>query len=184
MPNFNIKIENIVATTSLDVRIPLKEMLVHLDDSDYEPDQFPGLVYRNKSPKAAILLFSTGKIVCTGARTIEDVQKVIKKVVKVIKTTGLENPKKYNIRVENVVASAQLPGRLDLDKIAFLSENSEYEPNQFPGLVYRLKDPKATLLLFGSGKVICTGTSKIEDVKNTMNLLFKELKSINVLKKV
>jgi len=72
---------------------------------------------------------------------------------------------------------------LDLDKIAFESENSEYEPNQFPGLVYRVKDPKAVFLLFSTGKVICTGTRKIEDVEHAMNFLSKQLKSIDALKK-
>jgi transcription initiation factor TFIID TATA-box-binding protein len=184
MTNFNIKIENIVATASLGIRIPLEEMLEHLEGSDYEPEQFPGLVYRVKNPKAAVLIFSTGKIVCTGARTIEDVEKVVKSVIKVIKSSKKGNPQKYKVQVENIVASAQIPARLDLDKIAFESENSEYEPNQFPGLVYRVKDPKATLLLFGSGKVICTGTDKIYDVKRTMDFLFKELKSIDALKKI
>lgn len=183
MTNFNIKIENIVATTSLGIRVPLEEMLHYMEDSDYEPEQFPGLVYRVKDPKAAVLIFSTGKIVCTGARNIEDVKKVIKNVVKIIKDSGKGQPKKYEIRIENIVASAQIPATLDLDKIAFESENSEYEPNQFPGLVYRLKNPKATLLLFGSGKVICTGTEKIEDVEYTMKFLFKELKNIDALRK-
>ena len=183
MTNFNIKIENIVATAALGIRIPLEEMLEYMEGSYYEPEQFPGLVYRVEDPKAAILIFSTGKIVCTGARTIEDVKKIVKKVVKIIKDSGKGNPEKYDVRIENIVASAQIPSRLDLDKIAFESENSEYEPNQFPGLVYRMKDPKATLLLFGSGKVICTGTEKIEDVEQTMNFLFKELKNINALKK-
>ncbi|OGI15065.1 hypothetical protein A3K63_05210 [Candidatus Micrarchaeota archaeon RBG_16_49_10] len=183
MTNFNVKVENIVATAALGIKIPLEKLLEDLEGADYEPEQFPGLVYRVKDPKAAVLIFSTGKIVCTGARNVEDVRTVVKKVVKAIRETGIGNPKKYDIRVENIVASAQIPARLDLDKIAFESENSEYEPNQFPGLVYRLKDPKATLLLFGSGKVICTGTGKVEDVEHTLNTLFKELKNIKAVRK-
>jgi len=100
-----------------------------------------------------------------------------------IKTLDLDVPKTYKIQIENIVASAQIPARLDLDKIAFELENSEYEPNQFPGLVYRMKDPKAALLLFGSGKVICTGIRKIEDVEYAMEFVFKKLKSIDALKK-
>jgi len=183
MTNFNIKIENIVASASLDVRIPLEKMVEHLEGSEYEPEQFPGLVYRVKNPKAAILIFSSGKIVCTGARSIADVRKAVEKVARVIRSLKLDVPKKYKIQIENIVASAQIPARLDLDKIAFGSENSEYEPDQFPGLVYRMKYPNATLLLFGSGKVICTGIRKIEDVEYAMNFLFKKLKSIDALKK-
>jgi transcription initiation factor TFIID TATA-box-binding protein len=183
MINFNIKIENIVASASLDVRIPLEKMVEYLEGAEYEPEQFPGLVYRVKDPKTAILVFSSGKVVCTGARSIADVRKAVAKVAKVIKKIKIGEPKNYSVQIENIVASAQLPARLNLDKIAFESENSEYEPAQFPGLVYRLKEPKATFLLFGSGKVICTGIRKIEDVESATNFLFKKLKSIGALEK-
>ena len=183
MINFNIKIENIVASAAFNVRLPLEEMIKHLEGTEYEPEQFPGLVYRIKDPKAAILIFSSGKIVCTGARSITDVRKAVEKVAAMIRTLKIDVPKKYKIQIENIVASAQIPSRLDLDKIAFEVENSEYEPSSFPGLVFRMKDPKAALLLFGSGKVICTGIRKVEDVEYAMNFLFKKLKSIDALKK-
>jgi len=183
MTNFNIKIENIVASATFGIRVPLEKMVEHLEGTEYEPQQFPGLVYRVKNPKAAILVFSSGKIVCTGARSIADVRKAVEKVAMMIRSLKIDVPKKYKIQIENIVASAQIPARLDLDKIVFESENSEYEPDQFPGLVYRMKNPNATFLLFGSGKVICTGIRKIEDVEYDMNFLFKKLKSIDALKK-
>ena len=183
MTKFNIKIENIVASATLGIRIPLEKMVEHIEGTEYEPEQFPGLVYRIKDPKAAMLIFSSGKIVCTGTRSIVDVKKAVTKVAKMLRSINLDVPKKYKIQIENIVASAQIPVRLNLDKIAFEVENSEYEPNQFPGLVYRMKDPKVALLLFGSGKVICTRVRKIEDVEYAMNFLFKKLKSIDALKK-
>jgi len=184
MTDFNIKIENIVASASLGIKVPLEEMVEHLEGTEYEPEQFPGLVYRVKDPKAAILVFSSGKIICTGARNITDVRKAVEKVAMTIRSLKIDVPKKYNIQIENIVASAQIPARLDLDKIAFGSENSEYDPNRFPGLVFRMKDPNATFLLFGSGKVVCTGTRKDEDIESAMNFLFKKLKSIkDALKK-
>lgn len=183
MTDFNIKIVNIVATAHLGVRISLEQMAEHLSGTEYEPEQFPGLVYRVKDPKAATLIFSSGKIVCTGARSVKDVATAIKIIVKVLKESGIANPKKYEIEVQNIVASAQIPARLDLDKIALEVENSEYEPSQFPGVIYRMKDPKATFLLFGSGKIICTGTRKIEEVDRTVNSLFKKLKSIDAFVK-
>jgi transcription initiation factor TFIID TATA-box-binding protein len=182
MKKFNIKIENIVASAALGVKIPLEQIVEHLEGTEYEPEQFPGLVYRLKDPKAAALIFSSGKIVCTGARSIEDVRKVVKKVVKMIKSTKIGNPKKYSIQIENIVASAQLPSRLNLDKIAFEMENSEYEPEQFPGLVYRMKNPKAAFLLFSSGKVVCTGVRKVEDIEFAVDTIFKKLKTIAAFK--
>jgi len=183
MTNFNIKIENIVASATLGIRVPLEKIIENIEGTEYEPNQFPGLVYRVKDPKAAMLIFSSGKVICTGARTIADVRKAVAKVAMMIRSLKIDVPKKYKIQIENIVASAQIPARLDLDKIAFELENSEYEPNQFPGLVFRMTDPKAALLLFGSGKVICTGTRKIEDVEYALNFVFKKVKSIDALKK-
>ena len=183
MTNFNIKVENIVASAAFGVRVPLVSIVEHVEGTEYEPEQFPGLIYRVKDPKAAMLIFSSGKIVCTGARNIADVRKAIEKVAMMLKSLKIDVPKKYKIQIENIVASAQIPARLDLDKIAYGSENSEYEPSSFPGLVYRMKNPNATFLLFGSGKVVCTGIRKVEDVEYAMNFLFKKLKSISALKK-
>ena len=184
MTNFNIKIENIVASTTFGIKIPLEKMVKHLEGTEYEPEQFPGLVFRIKNPKAAMLIFSSGKVVCTGARSVADVRRAITKVARMIRSLKLDVQKKYKIQIENIVASAQIPARLDLDKIVFGLENTEYEPDQFPGLVYRMKNPKAVLLLFSSGKVICTGIRKIEDVEYSMNFVFKKLKSIDALKKL
>lgn len=181
MLKFNIKIENIVASASLGVRIPLEKMIKYLDGTEYEPEQFPGLVYRLKDPKAATLIFSSGKIVCTGARSIEDVKKVIKKVIDTIKEAKIGNPTTYSIQIENIVASAKLKSTLNLDKIAFEVEESEYEPEQFPGLVLRMKNPKVAFLLFSSGKIVCTGARKIKDVEFAVETLSNKLKSIKAI---
>ncbi|MEM5799079.1 MAG: TATA-box-binding protein [Candidatus Aenigmatarchaeota archaeon] len=181
MAKFDIKIENIVASASLGVRVPLEKMIKHLEGTEYEPEQFPGLVYRVKEPKAATLIFSSGKVVCTGARSIEDVKRVIKKVIDAIKSAGLGNPTKYIVQIENIVASAKLKSSLNLDKIAFEVEESEYEPEQFPGLVLRMRNPKVAFLLFSSGKIVCTGARKIKDVESAVEMLSNKLKSIGAI---
>ncbi|MEM5801473.1 MAG: TATA-box-binding protein [Candidatus Aenigmatarchaeota archaeon] len=181
MAKFDIKIENIVASASLGVRVPLEKMIKHLEGTEYEPEQFPGLVYRVKEPKAATLIFSSGKVVCTGARSIEDVKRVIKKVIDAIKSAGLGDPTKYTIQIENIVASAKLKSSLNLDKIAFEVEESEYEPEQFPGLVLRMRNPKVAFLLFSSGKIVCTGARKIKDVESAVEMLSNKLKSIGAI---
>jgi len=131
-----------------------------------------------KEPKAAALIFGSGKIVCTGARNLDDVKEVFKKVISVIRKTGVSVPREYKMQVENIVASAKLEGKLNLDKIAFKLENSEYEPEQFPGLVYRMKEPKVAFLLFGSGKIVCTGGRSTRDVNEAVEKIFNKLKSI------
>jgi transcription initiation factor TFIID TATA-box-binding protein len=183
MIDFKIRVENIVASASLEVKIPLQKIVSKLEGMEYEPEQFPGLVYRLQKPKAAALIFGSGKIVCTGARSIEDVNEVFKKVVKVVQSTGTKVPRNYKVQVENIVASARLDANLNLDTIAFSLENSEYEPEQFPGLVYRMTDPKVAFLLFGSGKIVCTGARSIEDVNIAVKKVSKKLKEINALVK-
>lgn len=180
---FGIRIENIVASSAFGVTIPLEKVVSKMDGMEYEPEQFPGLVYRIKKPKAAALIFGSGKIVCTGARSLDDVKTVFKKVASVVRKAGVKVPKGYKIQVENIVASAKLEGRLNLETIAFNLENSEYEPEQFPGLVYRMKKPKVAFLLFGSGKVVCTGARYISDVGIAVTKVSKILKKLGAMVK-
>ena len=175
---FRIKIENVVASASLGVPIKLEKLVANLDGIEYEPEQFPGLVMRLKDPKAAALIFSSGKIVCTGAKSPKDAKLVISKIVKKMNKLGLKIPKNYKVRLENIVASAKLDRELNLNNIAFTLENTEYEPEQFPGLVYRIDDPRVTFLLFGSGKIICTGGRSIADVKRAVAKADKTLRKL------
>ncbi len=183
MTDFKIRIENIVASASLGVEVPLEKIVSKLEGMEYEPEQFPGLVYRMTDPKAAALVFGSGKIVCTGARSIKDVHTVFKKVVAIVEKTKVKVPKNFKIQVENIVASAKLNAKLNLDTIAFNLESSEYEPEQFPGLVYRMTDPKVAFLLFGSGKIVCTGARSVKDVDIAVNKVSRKLKQIGALVK-
>ena len=183
MTDFKIRVENIVASASLGVEVPLEKIVSKLEGMEYEPEQFPGLVYRLTKPKAAALIFGSGKIVCTGARSLEDVNTVFKKVISIVRTTGTRVPRNFKVQVENIVASAKLDANLNLDTIAFNLENSEYEPEQFPGLVYRMAEPKVAFLLFGSGKIVCTGARNIEDVNIAVKKVSKKLKEIGALVK-
>ena len=176
--SFRIKIENVVASASLGVPIKLEKLVANLDGVEYEPEQFPGLVMRLKDPKAAALIFSSGKVVCTGAKSPADAKLVISKIVNKINKIGIKIPGMYKVQLENIVASAKLDRELNLNNIAFTLENTEYEPEQFPGLVYRIDDPKVTFLLFGSGQIICTGGRSIQDVKRAVSKADKKLKNL------
>ena len=183
MIDYKVRIENIVASATLNVEIPLEKIVSKLEGMEYEPEQFPGLVYRMDKPKAAALIFGSGKIVCTGARSVTDVNTVFKKVIKIIESVRVKVPRNYKTQIENIVASAKLDANLNLDTIAFKLENSEYEPEQFPGLVYRMEDPKVAFLLFGSGKIVCTGARNVADVNEAIRKVAKKLKSIKALVK-
>jgi len=154
-----------------------------LDGSEYEPDQFPGLIYRIKEPKAALLLFHSGKVVCTGAKSVAQVRVAIEKVVKLIAKTGIPMIKNPEITVQNIVASADLGQKIDLNAIAMAVglERVEYEPEQFPGLVYRMFEPKVVLLLFGSGKVVCTGGKTPQDIEAAVKKITEELQAAGMM---
>ncbi|WGI17577.1 TATA-box-binding protein [Methanonatronarchaeum sp. AMET-Sl] len=172
-----IKIENVVASTSFDQEIDLEKIYNDFEDAEYNQEKFPGVVYRLTEPKTAALIFSSGKLVCTGAKNVEDVEVAVDKVIEKLKGAGVDIKNKPKTIVQNIVASANLDHPLNLNQIAigFGLENVEYEPEQFPGLVYRLEEPKVVLLLFGSGKIVCTGGRKPEDCEEGVKKVKKEL---------
>jgi len=179
---FYIKVENVVAFAVLGKKITLNKLVEKMENTEYEPEQFPGLVYRIKDPRAAALIFSSGKIVCTGAKSISMAKEAMKKIVNDIRKTGTSMPRKFKINIENIVASTKIEvkPKLMLDEIAISLEEVEYEPEQFPGLVYRMKSPRTAFLLFGSGKIICTGGRNLEDINTALNNFKKRLEGIGL----
>jgi len=174
-----IVIENVVASTTINKPIPLDKLLTVLEASEYEPEQFPGLVYRLNEPRAASLIFRSGKIICVGAKSIPEVKTALMEIIKKIKKVGLKiDEKNIKIKIENIVVTVNLDRELNLDELAFSLEASEYEPEQFPGLVYRLFEPKVAFLLFSSGRVVCAGAKSIGDVKKAVEILEKRLSKI------
>ncbi len=165
-----------MATATLNQRFDLNAIVKGNPWVEYNPKRFPGLVFRIKRPKTAILIFSTGKMVCTGAKSEKLAKKAIKKVVKELKTSGIIIPGKPEIKVVNMVASANLLGRIELEEAAYSLDRTMYEPEQFPGLIYRMDEPKVVILLFATGKLVCTGATKEEDVYEAVAKLHKNLK--------
>jgi len=161
--DLDINIVNVVATTSLDQKIDLLAIHKVFRNIEYRPKRFPGLVFRLKRPKTATLIFSTGKMVCTGAKSEKQARSAVRKVVRELKKQDILILKNPEIVVQNIVASANLHGKIDLETATDVLDNVMYEPEQFPGLIYRMRDPKTVLLLFTSGKLVCTG-AKSEDM--------------------
>ena len=175
-----IKVVNIVVSTSLHHDIPLEKMASTLSNTEYNPEQFPGLVIRIKEPKTSALIFSSGKVVCTGARSMDKVEESIKKIIKSLEKIGIKITVKPEIKIQNIVASGTVGMDLNLNILAMKLRNTEYEPEQFPGLVYKLIDPeiKATFLLFSNGKIVCTGTKSEKEVNIALDKLIENLKKV------
>ena len=181
-PARDIKVVNIVVSTSLEHDIPLEKMAATLSNTEYNPEQFPGLVIRIKDPKTSALIFSSGKVVCTGARTMENVHGSIKKIIKSLEKIGIKIKIKPEVKIQNIVASGSVGMDLNLNILATKLQNVEYEPEQFPGLVYKLQksktNPQATFLLFSNGKIVCTGTKSEEEVHSALDKLIENLKKV------
>ena len=181
-----INIQNIVASTIFAEKLDL-DMIAHsLEESEYEPEQFPGLIYRLKDPKTATLLFRSGKANCTGAKTIEDVRKTINIIAGRLRGISIDvyNDEDLSIKIQNMVATANLEGEFNLNEVAMGLglENVEYEPEQFPGLVYRIDEPKVAMLIFNSGKIVCAGARNEEDISIAVEKLKKDLIALDLLK--
>ncbi len=174
----DIKVVNIVVSSSLEHDIPLEKMAATLSNTEYNPEQFPGLVIRIKEPKTSALIFSSGKIVCTGARTMDNVKLAIKKIIKSLEKINVKITIEPEIHIQNIVASGSVGMDLNLNTLAMKLDNTEYEPEQFPGLVYKLPGTKATFLLFSNGKIVCTGTKSEGDVHDAVEKLIVNLKKV------
>lgn len=174
--DLDISIVNVVATTSLDQKIDLLAIHKVFRNIEYRPKRFPGLVFRLKRPKTATLIFSTGKMVCTGAKSEKLARSAVRKVVRELKKQDIIILKNPEIVVQNIVASANLRGRIDLETAADVLDNVMYEPEQFPGLIYRMRDPKTVLLLFTSGKLVCTGAKSEEMVYESVAKVYGVLR--------
>jgi transcription initiation factor TFIID TATA-box-binding protein len=168
-----------VASTSLGTELDLNALAITLEGADFDSEQFPGLIYRLKDPKTATLLFHSGKVVCTGAKNLEQVKVAISKVIKQIEKAGVHINNEPKIEVQNIVATFDLGQHVNLNSVAVSLglEKVEYEPEQFPGLVFRMTAPKVVLLLFGSGKVVCTGARTPKDVEEAVDKITIELRA-------
>jgi len=182
MSGFSVKVENVVVFATLGKPIELNKISRELQSAEYSPESFPGVIYRIKDPAVAALIFSSGKIVCTGARSIDMARSGVEKVLGDMRALGVDIPENYDLKVENIVASTQIEAKvkLNLEEIAFTLENSEYEPESFPGLVFRLTEPRVAFLLFGTGKIICTGSRSEDDIHTALGSLKERLQDLGI----
>ncbi|MHB8102119.1 MAG: TATA-box-binding protein [Methanosarcina sp.] len=183
MSESSIKIENVVASTKLAEEFDLTVIESEFEGAEYNKQKFPGLVYRVTDPKAAFLVFTSGKVVCTGAKNVADVHTVIGNMAKKLNGIGIKTLENPDITVQNIVASADLHTILNLNAIAIGLglENIEYEPEQFPGLVYRIDVPKVVVLIFSSGKLVVTGGKSPEDCERGVEVVRQQLDNMGLL---
>jgi transcription initiation factor TFIID TATA-box-binding protein len=176
----SLKIENIVASGVIAESIDLVDFSEKTRNCELNKKRFPGAVYRIADPKIACLIFSSGKIVITGVRNEKGLADGLAIVTKSLKDSGVKPLEKPRIAITNMVCSFNLDRYINLNKLTVTLnvENVEYEPEQFPGLVYRIKDPKIVVLIFSSGKIILTGGKTLDDVKKGLDVLEEKLATV------
>jgi len=176
----SLKIENIVASGVIADSIDLAEVSQRIPACELNTKRFPGAVYRIEKPKIASLIFSSGKVVLTGIRNREALTDGLEIIMNSLREAGVACYDEPRVAVTNIVCSYDIGKYINLNKVVITLnlENIEYEPEQFPGLVYRIKDPKIVALLFSSGKIILTGGKNLEDIKRGLDFLEQKLESI------
>ena len=150
------KVENIVSSITLGIDIDLQKFSSSVTGID-NPKRFPGVIYRLQEPRLSMLIFRTGKVICSGARSKADIDKAVEMLLAKLKEGKITVKDKPKVEIQNIVASSSLDFKVNLDLLAMECENTEYEPEQFPGLIFRLAEPKTVMLVFKSGKIIITG---------------------------
>ncbi len=181
MPEAELSIVNVVASAVLQHTIDLEAIIKSFPTAEYRPEQFPGLVFRIKKPKTTTLIFHSGKMVCTGSKSSVQAVKTVEKVVKELKSHGIIIMGRPKTRVQNIVSSVSLGGKIDLEKVTYKLEKTIYEPEQFPGLIYRMDQPKVVILIFATGKLVVTGAKKEQEVHEAVNKLQRRLEEEKII---
>jgi len=174
-----VKIVNVVVSVTLQHKLDLEAIVKAFPFVKYRRKQFPGAVFRLRKPKTVTLLFGTGKMVCVGAKSEKEAKKAVQKVIKELKRGGILMTGKPDIAIQNIVANVDLGRTIDLVEFCESEKRSGgrviYEPEQFPAIIYRMSEPKAVVLIFASGKLVCTGTKKEQEVYIAVNKLLRKL---------
>ena len=185
-----LRVENIVATVNFFTPLNLDKIMTALQNPNlgesfatlrYNPEEFPGIIYHPYRSGIALLIFSSGKLVVTGARSFDDIQAAVSKLVKVLSKIGVEFTRAPEIVLQNMVFSGDLGREFNLDAVALVLPNCEFEPEIFPGIIYRVREPKAVILLFTSGRIVCSGVKSEHDAWRAIRKLLRELEKYGVI---
>ena len=227
-----LTVVNVVASTRVAEELDLPDIAIQLN-CEYEPEQFPGVVYRVVDPKLAILMFRSGRAVCTGGKNEENIQEGITRMIGDLRAASIDTWEVEDVKIEvqNMVATyalhypedydgtarmddintrvidldggeirpatdeeveaedprirgikegeplATMPRKLNLNNLTFHLpfDKVEYEPEQFPGLIYRLDFPRVVCLIFGSGKMVITGARRKDEILEAVQFIQDEL---------
>lgn len=171
------QLQNIVSTVNLSCRLDLKKIALHARNAEYNPKRFAAVIMRIREPRTTALIFSSGKMVCTGAKSEDDSRLAARKYARVVQKLGF--PAKFlDFKIQNMVGSCDVKFPIRLEGLVLThGQFSSYEPELFPGLIYRMVKPRIVLLIFVSGKVVLTGAKVRQEIYDAFNNIYPILKS-------
>jgi len=174
-----LNVVNLLATSRFAEFIDLDHFSIETG-LDFDPDRFPGMTYKIAKPKVCALIFRSGRIVITGAKKIADVEKALKITHESLISKGCPLWKDYEFQIGNVVVTHDLGRELNLAHLtlALPMARTEWEPEQFPGLIYRLDGLSAVCLVFSSGKCVITGNNSLEEAQLSVDALIADLDAL------
>lgn len=168
-------LQNIVATLNLECRLDLKTIALHARNAEYNPKRFAAVIMRIREPKTTALIFASGKMVVTGAKSEDDSKLASRKYARIIQKLGF-NAKFTDFKIQNIVGSCDIKFPIRLEGLASKHHPfSSYEPELFPGLIYRMIKPKIVLLIFVSGKIVLTGAKVREEIYQAFRTIYPTL---------
>jgi len=170
------QLQNVVSTVTLGCKLDLKTIAMKARNAEYNPKRFSAVIMRIREPKTTALIFNSGKVVCTGARSEAESRLAARKYARIVQKLGFEETRFQDFRIQNIVASADVRFPIRLEGLAFEHEDySSYEPELFPGLIYRMVQPKVVLLIFVSGKIVLTGAKSRDQIYEAFENIFPVL---------
>lgn len=175
-----MKVVNYLATTRFSDYLDL-HALSEETGMEFEPDRFPGMSYKLSTPKVCVLLFRSGRGVVTGAKTIEDIESALQQVHTKLVSNNHDVWENYDYGIGNVVVTHEIGHELSLAELTFKLDftRTEWEPEQFPGLIYRVgRGLGSVALVFSSGKCVITGNSTLEEAEKAVVALSEDIQAV------
>jgi transcription initiation factor TFIID TATA-box-binding protein len=180
MSILSVRIEDVTAVADLRVGIPMEKLYGAADQAVYGTEDSKGAVFRIKELNAVALIFPSGKVVCTGARSVRDAEEAMMKAIEKVKEIGADVPSHPEIKIEKIVAAFRLAGGIDLKKAASALEGAEYDPGKLSAIIYREPDTSSEFIIREDGKVICTGAASIKDIQASFRRLIEKLEKAGI----
>lgn len=150
-----IRVQNMSSTCNLGVRLDLKQIALKCRNTEFNPRRFAAVIMRLREPRATALIFASGKMCVTGTKSTHNSALAARKFAYIVERVGFKPQTYIDFKVQNIVGTADVGFPIRLEGLVYAhSTFCSFEPELFPGLIYRLVSPRVVFLIFVSGKIV------------------------------